>query len=207
VKGFDDHLDNYGDPNPAGDTGDYEPCDECGFFSCLCHGDRLPAVTPEEEAEDQVDDTPDMPRLRKTLQPNPSLWEDDEPQPDNDNLIREGIYAAGDNGNPDDHPPTYDEDPSFYDDEPPFDENHYRYHTPAGSNPDCDNCKWLNWHQPFSVPGHRITPEDDDERLAAGADQADYFEEVNWGPNGNGYDDGITTDDFDNWPTGREFPS
>lgn len=31
--------------------------------------------------------------------------------------------------------------------EPPFDENHYRYHTPAGPNPDCPNCKWLNWHQ------------------------------------------------------------
>ena len=50
MKGFDDHLDNYGDPNPG------------------------------------------------------------------DNLIREGIYAAGDEGNPDDHPPTYEEDPSFYDD-------------------------------------------------------------------------------------------
>lgn len=36
----------------------------------------------------------------------------------------------------------------IYADEPPFDENHYRYHTPAGPNPECDNCKWLNWSQP-----------------------------------------------------------
>jgi hypothetical protein len=27
-----------------------------------------------------------------------------------------------------------------------------------------------------------------------------------WYP-GDDDDDGITTDDFDNWPTGREFPS
>jgi hypothetical protein len=32
--------------------------------------------------------------------------------------------------------------------EPPFDENHYRYHTPAGPNPVCPNCRWLNWRQP-----------------------------------------------------------
>jgi hypothetical protein len=32
--------------------------------------------------------------------------------------------------------------------EPPFDENHYRYHTPAGPNPACENCRRLNWPQP-----------------------------------------------------------
>jgi hypothetical protein len=34
------------------------------------------------------------------------------------------------------------------DEEPAFDENHYRYHTPAGPNPECPNCAWLNWSQP-----------------------------------------------------------
>lgn len=31
--------------------------------------------------------------------------------------------------------------------EPPFNENHHRYHTPAGPNPACANCRWHNWHQ------------------------------------------------------------
>jgi hypothetical protein len=32
--------------------------------------------------------------------------------------------------------------------EPPFDENHHRYHTPAGPNPECANCRYINFHQP-----------------------------------------------------------
>jgi hypothetical protein len=32
--------------------------------------------------------------------------------------------------------------------EPPFSEEHYRHHTPAGPNPSCLNCRWLNWSQP-----------------------------------------------------------
>ncbi len=32
-----------------------------------------------------------------------------------DELIAQGIYAAGDSGDPNDHPPTFEEDPSFYD--------------------------------------------------------------------------------------------
>lgn len=44
-----------------------------------------------------------------------------------------------------------DEEASFSNDdtsvEPPHNENHYRYHTPAGPNPDCANCRYLNWHQ------------------------------------------------------------
>lgn len=32
--------------------------------------------------------------------------------------------------------------------EPPFNENHYRYHTPAGPNPECVNCTYMNWYQP-----------------------------------------------------------
>lgn len=54
----------------------------------------------------------------------PASDEDDEPTmaeavaedvAANDDLIANGIYAAGDEGNPDDHPPTMDEDPGFYD--------------------------------------------------------------------------------------------
>jgi hypothetical protein len=31
--------------------------------------------------------------------------------------------------------------------EPPHDEDHYLHHTPAGPNPPCPNCTWLNWSQ------------------------------------------------------------
>ena len=33
-------------------------------------------------------------------------------------------------------------------DEPPFSVNHYRYHTPAGPNPPCANCRHVNFSQP-----------------------------------------------------------
>ena len=109
MKGFDDHLDNYGHPGPEewnGPGDDYYPgSDDDEELT----PDHLPAE--EEEA-----------------------WRDE-----------------ADYENP----------------EPPFDQNHYMFHTPAGPNPQCANCEWLNWQQ----------------------------------------DDGITTDDFDNWPRGREFPS
>jgi hypothetical protein len=35
--------------------------------------------------------------------------------------------------------------------EPPFDENHHRYHTPAGPNPPCANCRYINFHQPETL--------------------------------------------------------
>lgn len=100
MKGFDDHLDNYGNPNP----GDNDFTSDSETAEILADPDTMAAI--EEGLEDE---------------------------------------------------------------EPPFEENHYRYHTPAGPNPACPNCRWLNWQQ------------------------AD--------------DDGITADDFDNWPREREFPS
>lgn len=33
-------------------------------------------------------------------------------------------------------------------DEPPFDENHHRFHTPRGPNPECANCAYVNFSQP-----------------------------------------------------------
>ena len=32
--------------------------------------------------------------------------------------------------------------------EPPFNAEHYYSHTPAGPNPECVNCAYLNWSQP-----------------------------------------------------------
>ena len=32
--------------------------------------------------------------------------------------------------------------------EPPFDHDHYMFHCPAGPNPECANCRYLNWRQP-----------------------------------------------------------
>lgn len=118
MKGFDDHLDNYGDPNPDDDSL-YPECEH----TPPCTGDRE-----------------DAPCYRK------------------------------------------------YDEPPPFDENHYRFHTPAGPNPTCVSCRWLNWQQD-DLPAPSFTISDDALYDALTAD------------------DGITSDDFDNWPGEREFPS
>ena len=50
---------------------------------------------------------------------------------------------------PFDHTSDYDPD---IPDEPPFDENHHRYHTPAGPNPECANCRYINFWQPLNMP-------------------------------------------------------
>lgn len=135
MKGFDDHLDNYGDPDPG----------------------------------------------------------------DNDNLIREGIYAANDEGNPDDHPPTYEEDPGFYDDSlyPECE------HTPPCTGDREDAPCYTSESETAEILADPATMA----AIEEGENDADWVARLESEVEEARQDDGITSDDFDNWPRERGFPS